>query len=52
MVAVALTLVAVDLRRPIVAGLLGFIVIWFSQVSVLVMPGLGAALLITGAAEH
>ncbi|HZS60219.1 MAG TPA: hypothetical protein VFA43_13170 [Gemmatimonadaceae bacterium] len=46
MIAIALTLIALDLRRPVLAGLLGFVVVWFSQASILVMAGLGAALLI------
>lgn len=52
-VAVALTLVAIDLRgrdRSIagltLAGSIGFLVIWFSHASVIVMAALGAALAI------
>jgi 4-amino-4-deoxy-L-arabinose transferase-like glycosyltransferase len=45
-ITVALTLVALDLRRPVAAGLFGFLIIWFSQASILVMAGLGAALLV------
>lgn len=48
---VVLTLIALDLRpaprstaRLIAAGLAGLVVIWFSQASAMVMPGLGAGL--------
>jgi hypothetical protein len=51
--AIVLTLVVLELRasppstrRCIAAGCVGLVIVWFSQVAVLVMSGLGAALLI------
>jgi hypothetical protein len=51
--AIVLTLIALDLRaaprstaRLVAAGLAGLVVIWFSQASAMVMPGLGAGLAI------
>ena len=48
---ILLLLVALDLRRPDVStrrllliGAVGFVVIWFSQASVIIMGGIGAAL--------
>lgn len=35
-------------RRLLITGLAGFLVVWFSQASVLVMVGLGAAILLEG----
>jgi hypothetical protein len=52
LITVALMLVALDLRdrpttrRCIIAGLAGFVVIVFSQAAILVMAGIGAALLV------
>jgi Dolichyl-phosphate-mannose-protein mannosyltransferase len=49
----ALTLVALDLRthpatvrRCVFAGIAGLVIVWFSQAAVLVMAGLGAALVL------
>jgi hypothetical protein len=52
LITVALMLVALDLferpttRRCVIAGLAGFVVILFSQAAILVMAGIGAALLL------
>jgi hypothetical protein len=52
LITVALMLVALDLvdraatRRCVIAGVAGFVVVVFSQAAILVMAGLGAALLI------
>ena len=55
----ALTLVALDLsgapptvRRCIEAGAIGFALVWFSQAAVLVLAGLGAALLLRWVRER
>ena len=53
LITVALMLVALDVinapstRRCVIAGLAGFVVILFSQAAILVMAGIGAALLIS-----
>lgn len=57
--AVGLTLIALDLRARdrstgslLAAGAAGFVVIWFSQASVLVMAGLGGALVVAWLIER